>query len=328
MNTMIRTGLALAGAFALASPSMLSPAAAQASWPERSIRLIVPFPAGGPNDVIARVVAQHMAGALGQPIVIDNRAGAGGVTGTDAVAKSAPDGYTIAITSLGALAIASSIQKTPYQSTKDLTPVTLVASVPELLVVPATLEVKSVAELVALAKTRPQGLSFASTGRGSLPHLAGELFKVVTASNMVHVPYSGAATATQDLMAGRVELLFADIPVLLEHVNAGKLRALAVGSPKRAPALPDVPTFAELGLPRIEAENWYGMVAAPKTPPAIIAKLHQTTVAALKAPEVVNKLSPLGATLIGNSPEAFSAYIDAETAKWADVVKKADIKVE
>ena len=308
--------------------SQVSPVLAQAAWPERPVKLIVPFPAGGPNDIIARVVGQKLGAILGQPFVIDNRGGAGGVTGTDAVARAAPDGHTIAITSAGALAIAHSIQKVPYHSTRDLAPVTLVASVAELLVVPAALNVRTVGELIALAKSRPAGLNFASTGRGSLPHLAAELYKVVTASNMTHVPYSGAAPAVQDLLGGRTDLLFADIPVLLEHVKGGKLVALGVGSKQRSPILPDVPTFSEQGLPRVEAENWYGMVATAKTPDAILARLHAATVEALRDAEVRGKLNPLGLTLIGNPAIEFSAYIEAETAKWADVVAKAGLKIE
>ncbi len=314
---------------ALAALTALCGAQAQTvNWPDRPVKLIVPFPAGGPNDIIGRVIGQKLSELLGQPFIVDNRGGAGGVTGTDAVAKAQPDGYTIAITSAGALAIASSIQKVPYHATRDLAPVTLIATVPELLVVPASLDVKSVSELAALAKARPAGLSYASTGPGSLPHLASELLKVVTSAPIVHVPYRGAAPAVQDLLAGRVELMFADIPVLLEHVKAGKLRALGVGSKERSATLPDVPTFAEQGMPRIAAENWYGMVATPGTAPAILAKLHKATLDALNSEDVRSKLQPLGATLGGNSPQEFASYIEAETLKWAEVVKTGGIKIE
>ena len=221
MDMLKATARYIAIASVAASACICGPAQAQpVNWPDRPVKLIVPFPAGGPNDIIGRVIGQKLSALLGQPFVIDNRGGAGGVTGTDTVAKAAPDGYTIAITSAGTLAIAHSIQKMPYHSTRDLAPVTLIATVPELLVVPAVLNVKTVGELVALAKSKPQGINFASTGPGSLPHLASELLKVVTAANMVHVPYRGAAPAVQDLLAERVELMFADIPVLLEHVKA------------------------------------------------------------------------------------------------------------
>jgi tripartite-type tricarboxylate transporter receptor subunit TctC len=302
-------------------------AAAAQDFPNRPIKLIVPFPAGGPNDIIARVVGQKMSELLGQPVVVDNRAGAGGVVGTDAAARSPADGYTIALTSAGALAIASSLQdKVPYDSTKDLIPITLVAKVPELLVVSAGVPAKTLAELLALAKSKPGKFNFASTGIGSMPHLASELFKISTGLDIVHIPYAGAAPAVKDLLGGQVDMIFADIPVLLPHVQAGTLRALAVGSKARAPALPDVPTLAELGLPQVEAENWYGMVAPAKTPAAIIAKLHVAIVASLRAPEVKEKLTAQGAVLVGNTPEEFTAYIQNETAKWAKVVKSSGAK--
>jgi tripartite-type tricarboxylate transporter receptor subunit TctC len=302
-------------------------AAAAQEFPTKPIKLIVPFPAGGPNDIIARVLGQKMTELLGVPVVIDNRAGAGGVLGTDAAARSPADGYTVALTSAGALAISSSLQdKVPYDSTKDLIPITLVAKVPELLVVGGNVPAKTLAELLALAKASPGKLNFASTGLGSMPHLAGELFRISAGLNIVHVPYPGAAPAVKDLLGGQVEMMFADIPVLLPHVQSGAIRALAVGSKTRAPALPNVPTLAELGLPQVEAENWYGMVAPAGTPPAIIAKLHAAIVGALRAPEVKERLSTQGAVLIGNSPEEFLAYIKAETAKWAGVVKSSGAK--
>lgn len=306
----------------------LPPASAPAQeYPAKPIRLIVPFPAGGPNDIIARVVGEKMATLLGQPVLIDNRAGAGGVTGTDAVAKAPPDGYLMAITSAGALAISASLQdKLPYDTMKDLMPITLVAKVPELLVVPAALPAKTVAELVALAKAKPGGFNFASSGPGSMPHLAGELFKLNAGIDIVHVPYRGAAPAVNDLLGNQVQMMFADIPVLLPQVQAGALRALAVGSKARAPSLPDVATMAELGFPQIEAENWYGMVAPAGTPPAVIARLHAAATAALGDPEVKQKLAAQGAILVGDTPEAFGAYIRAEIEKWAKVVKASGAK--
>ncbi len=304
-------------------------AASAQNYPSKSIRLIVPFPAGGPNDIIARVVGQKMSDLLGQSVVIDNRGGAGGVIGTDVVAKAAPDGYTIALTSAGALSISVSVQdKVPYDSLKDFAPITLVASVPELLVVPAKLPVSSVKDLVALAKSKPKQLNFASSGSGSMPHLAGELFRMTAGNDIVHGPYRGAAPAVNDLLGGQVQMMFADIPVLLPHVKSGALKALGVGSKARAPSLPDVPTLAELGLPQVEAENWYGMVAPAGTPPAIVAKLHDAVAAALKSPEVQQKLSSQGASLIGNSPEAFGAYIRSEMVKWAKVAKASGAKAE
>ena len=320
---MLRLKSALAAAF-VCLPAM---AFAQ-SWPEKSIRLVVPFPAGGPTDIIARIVGQAMTDALGQPVVIDNRGGAGGVTGTDQVAKSAPDGYTIALTSAGALSISPSLQRMPYNSTRDLVPVTLVAKVPELLVVPANASSKSLDEFLASAKAKPGSFNYASTGPGGMPHLAAELLKATAKVDMVHVPYSGAAPAVTDLLGARVEMMFADIPVLLPHVQAGKLRALAVGSAERVSMLPDVPTTKEKGLPSVEAENWYGIVAPAGTPKAIIDKMHATITAALRTPEVKQKLEPIGAILVGNTPDQFTAYIQSEEKKWAEVVRVSGAKLE
>jgi tripartite-type tricarboxylate transporter receptor subunit TctC len=320
---MLRLKSALAAAF-VCLPAM---AFAQ-SWPEKSIRLVVPFPAGGPTDIIARIVGQAMTDALGQPVVIDNRGGAGGVTGTDQVAKSAPDGYTIALTSAGALSISPSLQRMPYNSTRDLVPVTLVAKVPELLVVPANASSKSLDEFLASAKAKPGSFNYASTGPGGMPHLAAELLKATAKVDMVHVPYSGAAPAVTDLLGARVEMMFADIPVLLPHVQAGKLRALAVGSAERVSMLPDVPTTTEKGLPAVEAENWYGIVAPAGTPKAIIDKMHATITAALRTPEVKQKLEPIGAILVGNTPDQFTAYIQSEEKKWAEVVRVSGAKLE
>jgi tripartite-type tricarboxylate transporter receptor subunit TctC len=314
----------LALGFVLAT---LLPAAAQ-TWPDHSIRLIVPFPAGGPTDIIARVVGQAVGDRLGQTVVIDNRAGAGGVTGTDAVAKAAPDGYTIALSSAGALAISPSLQRMPYVTLRDLKPLTLVAKVPELLVVPSSSSSKSVQDLIALARAKPGALNFASTGPGSMPHLAAELLKYAAKVDMVHVPYAGAAPAVNDLLPGRTQLMFADIPVLLPHVQGGNLRALAVGSAARVPSLPDVPTLAEQGLPGVEAENWYGIVIHPKTPDAIVTRMHKAFVDALADPQVRKALEPQGAILVGDTPEHFAAYIESETRKWADVVRESGTKLE
>ncbi len=314
---------------ALAALALLIPASALAqSWPDRSFRLVVPFPAGGPTDIIARVVGQAMTDALGQPVVIDNRGGAGGVTGTDQVARAAPDGHTLALSSAGALSISPSLQRMPYNSTKDLVPITLVAKVPELLVVPASSASKSLEDFIAAAKAKPGAFNFASTGPGGMPHLAAELLKAIAKIDMVHVPYSGAAPAVTDLLGARTDMMFADIPVLLPHVQGGALRALAVGSAQRMPMLPDVPTTAEKGLPAVAAENWYGIVAPAGTPPAIVAKLNETIVAALLSPQVREKLVPIGAILVGDTPEEFKAYILSEEKKWAEVVRVSGAKLE
>ena len=306
---------------------VLSPAHAQ-TWPEKSIRLMVPFPAGGPTDIIARVVGQAAGERLGQAIVIDNRGGAGGVTGTDVVAKAAPDGYTIALSSAGALAISPSLQKMPYVTLRDFKPLTLVAKVPELLVVPSSFPAKTLPEFLAMAKAKPGDLNYGSTGPGGMPHLASELLKAAAKVDIVHVPYAGAAPAVNDLLPGRTQMMFADIPVLLAHVQAGSLRALAVGSAQRVSLLPDVPTLAEQGLPGVEAENWYGIVVPAATPPAIFEKMRAAFIAAIADPQVQKVLTAQGAILVGNTPEQFAAYIEAETKKWAEVVKVSGAKLE
>jgi tripartite-type tricarboxylate transporter receptor subunit TctC len=308
---------------------LLAPALAIAQdFPNKPIKLIVPFPAGGPNDIIARTVAQKMSDILKQPVLIDNRGGQGGVLGTDTVAKSDPDGYTIAVTSAGALAISPSMQKIAYDTLKDLAPVTLVAKVPEMLVVATNVPANNMKELVALAKSQPGKLNFASSGPGSLPHLAGELFKLTAKIDIIHVPYRGAAPAVNDLLGQQVQMVFLDLPVLLPQVKAGKLKPIAIGAPKRVPSAPDVPTTTEAGMPDLQTENWYGMVAPAKTPPAVIAVLNKAAVEAMKDPDVAAKLAAQGATLVGDTPEQFRAFIDSEIKKWAKVIKDAGVKTE
>jgi tripartite-type tricarboxylate transporter receptor subunit TctC len=317
----------LAKAFGLIALVAVAPAYAQ-DYPSRPIRLVVPFPPGGPNDIIGRVFGQKMQELLGQPVIIDNRPGAGGALGTDNVAKSEPDGYTIAIASAGALAISTALQeKILYDPLKDLAPVTLVAKVPELLVASTTLPVSNVKELIALAKAKPGAINYGSSGPGSMPHLAGALFGTSAGIDIVHVPYRGAAPAINDLIGHQVQIIFLDLPVLLPHIQSGAVKALAVGGRLRVQPLPDLPTLNELGYPQIEADNWYGMVAPARTPPAVVAKLNAAAVAAMKAPEVQDKLAPQGAILVGNTPEEFSAYIASEIQKWTKVVQTAGIKV-
>ena len=306
---------------------LLCPTLAMAQdFPSKQIRLIVPFPPGGPNDIIARVVGQRMSEIVKQPIVIENRSGQGGVTGTDAVAKSPPDGYTIAITSAGALAISPSMEKVAYETLKDLQPITLVAKVPEMLVVATSVPANNMKELVALANSQPGKINFASSGPGSLPHLAGELFKLTAKIDIVHVPYRGAAPAVNDLLAQQVQMVFLDLPVLLPQIKAAKLKPIVVGAPQRVPSAPDVPTTAEVGMPNLLTENWYGMVAPAKTPPNIVAALNKAAVEAMKDPAVIEKLESQGAILGGDTPDHFAAFIDSETKKWAKVIKDAGVQ--
>ena len=311
------------------SALLLAPALASAQdFPTKPIRLIVPFPAGGPNDIIARVIGQRMSELTKQPVVIDNRGGQGGVLGTDAVAKAAPDGYTIAISSAGALAISPSMEKIAYDTLRDLAPVTLVATVPEMLVVAGNVPANNMSELIALARAQPGKLNFASSGPGSLPHLAGELLKLTAKIDILHVPYRGAAPAVNDLLGQQVQMAFLDLPVLLPQIRSGNLRGIAIGSPQRAPTAMEVPTTAEAGMPELRVENWYGMVAPSGTPPAVIAALNRIATEAMRDATVKEKLASQGAELIGDTPEHFRRFIADEIAKWADVIRDAGIATE
>ena len=297
-------------------------------FPSHTIRLIVPFPPGGPNDIIARVVGQRMSEIAKQPIIIDNRGGQSGVLGTEVVTKAKPDGYTIVITSASSLAISPTMEKIAYDPLRDLQPITLVATVPEMLVVATNVPAKNMAELIALAKAQPGKLNFASSGPGSLPHLAGELLKLSAKIDIVHVPYRGATPALNDMLGQQVQMVFLDLPVLLPQIRAGALRAIALGAPQRAPTAIDVPTTAEVGVPDVLAENWYGMLAPAGTPPAIVARLNEIATEAMRDPAVKEKLAVQGAELVGDSPEHFRAFIESETAKWAKVIKDAGVPTE
>jgi tripartite-type tricarboxylate transporter receptor subunit TctC len=306
--------------------SVLAPASVAAQdFPNKPIRLIVPFPAGGPNDIIARVVGQRMSELVRQPVLIDNRGGQAGVLGTDAVAKSSPDGYTIGITSASSLAISPSMEKVPYDARKDFAPVTLVVTVPEMLVVASNVPAKNMDELVALAKAQPGKLNFASAGVGGLPHLAGELLKLTARIDIVHVPYRGAAPAINDLLGQQVQMTFLDLPVILPHIKAGTLRPIALGARQRAPTAPDVPTTAEVGMPDLLIENWYGMIAPAKTPEKIVAALNRIANEAMADPGVKQKLADQGLTVAGDTPEHFRGFIDAEIEKWAKVITDAGV---
>jgi tripartite-type tricarboxylate transporter receptor subunit TctC len=308
---------------------LLVPLVAKAQdFPNKQIRLIVPFPAGGPNDIIARVVGQRMSAIIKQPLVIDNRGGQGGVLGTDMVAKAAPDGYTIGIVSASSLVISPTMDKVGYDVHKDFAPVTLVTTVPEMLVVATNVPAKNMAELVALARAQPGKFNFASAGIGGLPHLAGELFKLTAKIDIVHVPYRGAAPAINDLLGQQVQMAFLDLPVILPHIKAGLLRPIALGAPERAPTAPDVPTTAEVGMPDLLIENWYGMIAPAGTPEKIVATLNRVANEAMSDPVVKAKLADQGLTVAGDTPEHFRGFIEAEIKKWAGVIKDAGVPTE
>ena len=305
-------------------------AVAQApAFPSKPVRLVIAFPAGGPADFFGRVISQKLSEALGQQVVVENRAGAAGILATDFVAKAPPDGYTVYLASSGVLALHVSLyEKLPYDIVRDFAPVTLAVTVPELLVVHPSLPTKTAKEFAALAKARPNQLTYASTGAGSMPHLAFESFKIAAGVNILHVPYKGAAPAVTDLLGGHVQASILDVPVLLPHVKSGKFRALAIATAKRAPTLPDVPTMAEAGYPAVNADNWYGVVVAAATPKDVLAKLHGAFVAALQAPETKQRLASQGAEAVSSTPQEFATYMRNETEKWSKVTKAAGIKLD
>lgn len=316
----LRHDLLLALCLALASPAF-----AADEFPSKPIRLIVPFPPGGPNDIIARVVGQRMSEIVKQPVIIDNRGGQAGVLGTDAIAKAAADGYTIGIVSASAIVISPSMEKIAYDPQKDLLPITLVATVPEMLVVAKDVPAKNMSELVALAKAQPGKLNFASAGVGGLPHLAGELFKLTAKIDIVHVPYRGAAPAINDLLGQQVQMTFLDLPVILPQIKAGNLKPIALGARERARQAPDVPTTAEVGMPDLLIENWYGMIGPAGLPREILDRINHVAVEAMSDPSVRDKLADQGLTLVPQTPEQFRTFIAAEAIKWAKVIKDAGV---
>ena len=298
-------------------------------FPNRAIRFVVPFPAGGPADTISRIVTEKMSSILGQPIVIEARAGAGGMIGIGSVAKSDPNGYTIAIAPSSQLAMNVNLRDDmPFHPLKDLALITQIVSVPEILVVNENVPAKTLAELVALAKAEPGKLVFASTGHGGMPHMDMELLKLTAGIQLVHTPYTGAAPAVNDLLGGHVQMMFADVPVLLGNIQAGKLRALAIGSRTRIANLPNVATTAELGMPQVEADNWYGLVAPAATPQPVLAKLQSVAAEALRSAEVKDKLAAQSVIAVGNSSAEFSAYVKSEIERWGKVITASGIKIK
>ena len=305
-----------------------SVAGVEAQYPSRPVRIIVPTSVGSAADTLARTLAPPLAERLGQPVVVDNRAGAAAVIGAEAVARAAPDGHTLLI-GLPALAINPSIyRKLPYDVLRDFAPITRATSQPNLLVVHPSLPAKSVKELIALAKARPGELVFASSGIGAGSHLTMELFLLMTGTRMLHVPYKGPAPGVIDLISGRVSVMSPSTVATLPHVRSGRLRALGVTTLRRAVGLPDVPTVAEAGVPGYESVSWFGLVAPAGTPKDVISRLHQEAVAILRAPEVGERLARDGTEVVAGAPDEFDAYIRAEIVKWAKVVKAAGIKVE
>ena len=325
MSMRIGRRAALAG---LALPLMAGRAGAQ-GFPDQPVRMIVPFAAGGPADIIARIVARVMGERLGRPIVVDARAGAGGLIGVEAAAKARPDGHTIVLASSGAMVIQPHLQPSmPYDPLRDLAPITQVLGVPQIVSVAPNLGVKTLGELVAMAKARPGQLSFGSAGVASSLHMAGELLKLRTGIDIVHVPYRGAAPAVTDLLAGRIQILCADVPALLSHVRAGTIPALAITAEERLPLLPDLPTTGEAGVQGVVSETWYGLLGPTGIPADRLATLYAAAKAALEDAETKRLLAEQGGRVVGSSPEQFGAFIRANYASWGEVVHATGVRLE
>jgi len=297
-------------------------------YPTKPIRMIVPYPPAGGTDIVARTIAEPLAAALGQPIIIDNRGGAAGNIGTDLAAKSAPDGYTILFTLSSHTINPKLYDKLPFDVEKDFIPISLAAYIPQILVANPSVPANNIKELIALAKSQPGKLNFASVGTGSPGHIAGELFKLRTGTDMVHVPYKGGGPAVTDTLGGQVQLLFVSMPAALQYVKAGRLRALAVTSDKRSAAAPDVPTIAESGVPDCIVNSWYGALVPAKTPPAVVSKLQAAFAKVLQMPDVKERLFAQGAEAAYSTSAEFERLIHDELRQWEFVIREAKIKPE
>jgi len=327
MKTITFSATVFAVLAAVAAPALAQGTAA--GYPNKSLRLIVPFPPGGGNDILARTLGQRLAEVVSQQVVVDNRGGAGGALGATIAANGTPDGYTLFLGSVGNLAQNPALKPNlPYNPVRDFAPAALVATSSFILAVHPSVQAKSVQELIALAKASPGKLNYASAGTGSSLHMAGELFKHATATDMLHVPYKGTGPAMADLVSGRVQLIFSTMPPALPQIKSGKLRALGVTTAKRAAAAPEVPTIAESGVKGFNVSNWQGVLAPAKTPAAIVQKLNQDILAALRLPGMTEALAAQGLEPAGGKPEEFGALIKSEIAKYTQVVKAAKITVD
>ncbi|MBK6613109.1 tripartite tricarboxylate transporter substrate binding protein [Ottowia sp.] len=318
-----RAGLKTLAAAALAAAAA-TPALAQDRFPSKPLTIVVPFVAGGTTDILARVVGQAMSEDLGQPVIIDNRAGAGGNIGGQHAARAPADGYTLFMGTVGTHSINEWLYaKMPFNPNQDFAPLTRVANVPNLLVSHPQQPFKTVKELIAHAKANPGKVNFGSPGNGSSPHLSGALFETMTGVKLTHVPYKGSAPAITDLLGNQIAIMFDNMPSAIQHVRSGKLRPIAVTTSKRSPELPDVPTVAEAGVPGYQAMSWFGLFVPVKTPAAVQAKLHESIIKALKNPAVVKKIQEQGGEIVAESPAEFTAFIKAENEKWKKVVKES-----
>lgn len=326
----LRTSL-LASVAALALSPWASSTSAQSSavnFPDKPLKIVVTFTTGGAPDILARLIGQHLTTAWGQPVVVDNKPGAGGNTGADFVAKAAPDGYTIVVGTVGTHSINGALySKMPYDMVKDFTPITLIATTPNMLVINNDVPAKNLKDFIALGKKEGK-MTFASAGSGTSIHVSGELFKTMTGIDMVHIPYKGRATAIPDVLGGRVTMMFDNMPSSLALVREGKLRALGVTSSTRSPAAPDIPTIAESGLPGFDAVSWFALFAPANTPKPIIDKFQTEVRKMLKTPEVAKRLADNGLDAVGGTPEELAAYQKSEITKWAKVVKDSGAKAD
>ena len=320
---------ALATLAATCASAAMAQSGTATKYPDKALRLIVPFPPGAGVDIVTRAVSGRLGEALGQQLIVDNRAGAGGIVGAEVAAKAPPDGYTLFMATAGILTVIPHMNsKAPYSVERDFIPVSLVASVPSMLVVHPSMPVKTVKDLIALARAKPGAINYASTGNGTLPHLAAEFFKTQAKVDMVHVPYKGSAPATTDLLGGQVQVFFGNVLSVIGQVRDRRLRALAVTSLQRQNVAPEVPTMVESGFPGFEAGTWFGLLVPAGTPRDIVARLHTDIARVTRLPDVQKQLEGQGATTIGNTPEQFAAYIKSESAKWAKVLAVSGVKAD
>jgi tripartite-type tricarboxylate transporter receptor subunit TctC len=309
--------------------ALLAATANAQTYPSRPVKIIVPFPPGGTTDIVARLVAERLSPQLGQPTVIENRAGAGGAVGAAEIARAAPDGYTLGLATVSTHGVNPAINpKLAYDALKDFTPISNLASVPNVVSAHPALGVTDVRGLIAKAKASPGKITYASAGNGSLSHMLGELFKVSTGTDLLHVPYKGVGPALNDTLGGQVNLLFDNLPSSLPYIQSGKLRALAVSSPARLDSLPGVPTFAEAGVPQLNDPSWFGLVAPAKLPEAVLARLHEAVTKALAAPEVRERMHNVGAVPAGNSPKQFATQIRREIERHKRVAEESGIRID